>query len=182
MMGNAMSEYVSNKDFFDAILERKILLQKAHDEGLDTPQISNYLAECILKISNNLANKGNFNGYSFKDEMISDGIENCIKYFDKFNPERSSNPFAYYTQIIYFAYLRRIAKEKQQYQIKHKIIQSVGNLVFELQEHDDNDDFVNMYREFLKEISNVELPLSNKKIKVPKVVELTCQTLDVISE
>lgn len=175
-----MTEYVSNKEFYEAIVERKILLKKALENGEPVPQISNYLAECIIKISNNLANKSNFNGYSFRDEMIYDGIENCIKYFDKFNPERSTNPFAYYTQIIYFAYLRRIAKEKQQFQIKHKIIQSVSGLVFELQEHDEKDDFVNMYREFLKEISNVELPIIQKKIKPVKVVGLTCQTLDVI--
>jgi hypothetical protein len=177
-----MAEYVSNKDFFVAIVERKELLKKAEENGLPIPQISNYLGECILKIANNLANKGNFNGYSFKDEMICDGIENCIKYFDKFNPEKSSNPFSYYTQIIYFAYLRRIAKEKQQYQLKHKIIQSVGNIVFELQEQDDDQEFVNSYREFLAEFSNAELPNTVRKVKVPKEVVMTCQTLDAISE
>ena len=177
-----MAEYVSNKDFLTAILERKELLKKAEDEGKDIPQISNYLGECILKIANNLANKGNFNGYSFKDEMICDGIENCIKYFDKFDPAKSSNPFSYYTQIIYFAYLRRIAKEKQQYQLKHKIIQSVGNIVFELQEQDDDQEFVNSYREFLAEFSNAELPNVIRKVKAPKEVVMTCQTLDAISE
>ena len=176
-----MAEYVSNKDFFAAILERKELMKIADEEGNDVPQISNYLGECILKIANNLANKGNFNGYSFKDEMICDGIENCIKYFDKFDPAKSSNPFSYYTQIIYFAYLRRIAKEKQQYQLKHKIIQSVGNIVFELQEQDDDIEFVNSYREFLAEYSEAVLPSIIRKVKVPKVIVPTCQTLDVIS-
>ena len=177
-----MAEYVSNKDFFAAILERKELMKTADEEGNDVPQISNYLGECILKIANNLANKGNFNGYSFKDEMICDGIENCIKYFDKFDPAKSSNPFSYYTQIIYFAYLRRIAKEKQQYQLKHKIIQSVGNIVYELQEQDDDQEFVNSYREFLAEFSNAELPNTVRKVKVPKVIVPTCQTLDIITE
>jgi DNA-directed RNA polymerase specialized sigma subunit len=177
-----MSRYINNKDFFNALVERKELLITADKEGNDVPQISNYLGECILKIANNLANKGNFNGYSFKDEMICDGIENCIKYFDKFDPVKSSNPFSYYTQIIYFAYLRRIAKEKQQYQLKHKIIQSVGNIVYELQEQDDDQEFVNSYREFLAEFSNAELPNTVRKVKVPKVIVPTCQTLDVISE
>ncbi len=176
-----MAEYVNNKEFFAAILERKELLSKL-EEGDELPQITNYLGGCILKIANNLANKGNFNGYSFKDEMICDGIENCIKYFDKFNPEKSSNPFSYYTQIIYFAYLRRIAKEKQQYQLKHKIIQSVGNIVFELQEQDDDIEFVNSYREFLAEFSNAELPNTVRKVKVPKVIIPTCQTLDILQE
>jgi hypothetical protein len=114
--------------------------------------------------------------------MICDGIENCIKYFDKFDPSKSSNPFSYYTQIIYFAYLRRIAKEKQQYQLKHKIIQSVGNIVFELQEQDDDQEFVNSYREFLAEFSNAEIPNTPRKVKTPKEVVMTCQTLDAISE
>lgn len=177
-----MSEYVNNNEFFAAIVERKELLKKAEEEGRDIPRISNYLGECILKIANNLSNKGNFNGYSFKDEMISDGIENCIKYFDKFDPSKSSNPFSYYTQIIYFAYLRRIAKEKKQYQLKHKIIQSVSNTVYELQEHDDDQEFVNSYREYLKEFSNAELPNIVRKVKEPKEVVLTCQTIDIISQ
>ena len=176
-----MSEYVNNKEFFAAILERKELISKL-EEGDKLPQITNYLGECILKIANNLANKGNFNGYSFKDEMICDGIENCIKYFDKFNPEKSSNPFSYYTQIIYFAYLRRIAKEKQQYYLKHKIIQSAGNIVFELQDQDDDVEFVNSYREFLAEYSEAVLPSTTRKVRAPKAITLTCQTIDIISE
>ena len=176
-----MSEYVNNKEFFAAILERKELISRL-EGGDEIPRITNYLGECILKIANNLANKGNFNGYSFKDEMICDGIENCIKYFDKFNPAKSSNPFSYYTQIIYFAFLRRIAKEKQQYHLKHKIIQSAGNIVFELQDQDDDAEFVNSYREFLAEYSEAVLPSTTRKVRLPKAIVLTCQTLDIISE
>jgi hypothetical protein len=173
-----MSRYINNKDFFNALVERKELLITADKEGNDVPQISNYLGECILKIANNLANKGNFCGYSFKDEMISDGIENCMKYFDKFDVTKSSNPFSYYTQIIYFAYLRRIAKEKQQHILKHKIIQSIDNIVFDLQGHDDDMEFINSYREFLKEISNTEIPIKIRKERTLKHEPVAVHSLE----
>ena len=160
--------YVSNKDFLAAILERKALLKEAEENGTTPPQITNYLGECVIKIATKLATKGNFSGYPYKSEMIGDAIENCMVYFDKFNPEKSSNPFSYYTQIIYFAFLRRIAKEKNQFHIKHKIIQSVGETVLALQQHDDAE-FVNGFREFLKDFSNVEIPVQEKKVRKVRV-------------
>lgn len=173
-----MAEYIDNKAFYAAIVERKELIQLAKDQGLPKPPISEYLGKCILLISSNLAAKGNFNGYSFKDEMVSDAIENCILYFDKFDHIQYSNPFAYFTQIVYFAYLRRIAKEKHQFLLKHKIIQSVGNKVMDLQGHDDDAEFINSYREFLQQFSNVEQPEVLKKDKVLKEKLLTTSTLD----
>lgn len=174
-----MSEYVNNKEFLAAIVERRSIL-KSLKEGEPTPQISNYLGNCILQIANNLANKGNFCNYSFKDEMIGDGIENCMKYFDKFDSDNWSNPFSYYTQIIYFAYLRRIAKEKNQHLLKHKIIQSVGGPLFDLQNHEnaDDQDFINSYREFLKEVSNIEVPIKIRKERVTKEAQCNFPTLD----
>lgn len=175
-----MADYIDNTKFYEAIVERKVLLKQAEEKGLPKPQISNYLGECIVLIATKLASKGNFNGYSYKDEMISDGIENCIVYFDKFDSENYKNPFAYFTQIIYFAYLRRIGKEKQQFLLKHKIIQSVGNKVMDLQDHDDDSEFINSYREFLQEFSNVEQPEIVKKDKPVKEKILTTSTLDML--
>jgi hypothetical protein len=104
-----------------------------------------------------------------------------MKYFDKFDLTKSSNPFSYYTQIIYFAYLRRIAKEKNQHILKHKIIQSVGNVMFELQDHDNTDDqeFVNSYREFLKEVSNIEVPIKIRKVRAVKEVAEGSKPLNI---
>ena len=175
-----MADYIDNTKFYEAIVERKVLLKQAEEKGLPKPQISNYLGECIVLIATKLASKGNFNGYSYKDEMISDGIENCIVYFDKFDSENYKNPFAYFTQIIYFAYLRRIGKEKQQFLLKHKIIQSVGNKVMDLQDHDDDSEFINSYREFLQEFSNVEQPEIVKKDKPVKEKIMTTSTLDML--
>lgn len=118
--------YVNNKDFLEAIsLYRKEVL-KAKEEGLPKPRVPNYIGDCFLKIATHLSYKPNFVNYMFRDEMISDGIENCLQYIHNFDPEKSSNPFAYFTQVIYFAFLRRIAKEKKQLEIKTKILERTG--------------------------------------------------------
>src|SRR6056300_1576084 len=130
--------YVNNKEFLEAIIQRKELIKEAEEAGAPTPQISNYLGECILKIANHLSYKPNFINYSYREEMISDGIENCLQYIDNFNPDKSSNPFAYFTQIIYYAFLRRITKEKKQTYIRGKMIQDLPMELFDVQEGEDS--------------------------------------------
>ena len=98
----------------------------AKERGDPKPRITNYLGECFLKIATHLSFKPNFVNYIFKDDMISDGIENCVQYIHNFNPEKSQNPFAYFTQIIHYAFLRRIQKEKRQLEIKNKILERTG--------------------------------------------------------
>jgi hypothetical protein len=117
--------YVNNKDFLEAIIEHKKQCESSRLKGKETPIIPNYIGECIFHIANRLARRPNFSGYSFKEDMIMDGIENCLKYIEKFNPEKSSNPFAYFTQVIWFAFLQRIAKEKKQLYTKLKSSQSM---------------------------------------------------------
>ena len=132
--------YVNNKDFLDAIIEYKIKLKQAAEKEIpditeqqlktwkspNKPRISNYLGECFLKIATHLSYKPNFVNYMFREDMICDGIENCVQYIHNFNPEKSSNPFAYFTQIIHYAFLRRIQKEKKQMEIRSKIIERSG--------------------------------------------------------
>ena len=98
----------------------------AEIKGLPKPPIPRYIGECFLKIANHLSFKPNFVNYMFKEDMISDGIENCVQYIHNFNPEKSKNPFAYFTQVIHYAFLRRIQKEKKQLDIKTKIIERSG--------------------------------------------------------
>lgn len=118
--------YVDNKDFLQALIIYKNEVKKAEEYGLPRPMISNYIGECFLKMAQHLAFKPNFVNYMFKEDMISDGIENCVQCVTNFNPERSTNPFAYFTQVIYYAFLRRIQKEKKQLEIKSKIIERSG--------------------------------------------------------
>jgi hypothetical protein len=112
--------YVNNADFLAALIEYHSNCDKAKNKNLPEPPIPNYIGECFLKIANHLSRKPNFVSYSFREEMISDGIENCIMYFRNFDPSKSKNPFAYFTQIIYYAFLRRIQKEKKQLYVKYK--------------------------------------------------------------
>ena len=146
--------YVNNKEFLAAIVERKGLLKEAEESDLPKPQVSNYLGECILKIANHLSYRPNFINYTYRDEMISDGIENSLQYIDNFDPEKSKNPFAYFTQIIYFAFIRRITKEKKQQKIKDRILKrsNISDMIA-VQEHDDDGVYQNQYIEFLEKYS-----------------------------
>ena len=118
--------YVNNKEFLVAIVAYKKEIVDAQELGLPKPRIPNYIGECFLKIANHLSYKPNFVNYMFKDDMVCDGIENCVQYINNFNPEKSQNPFAYFTQIIHYAFLRRIQREKKQLEIKNKIIERSG--------------------------------------------------------
>lgn len=145
-----MAHYVNNADFLAAIKEYKQKVVDAEESGSPKPQVSNYIGECILKIATHLSYKPNFINYSYKDDMILDGIENCIQYIDNFDPSKSSNPFAYFTQIIYYAFLRRIAKEKKQSYIKNKLIKDMPFEAFEIQEQDEDGHFHNAYLDFMQ--------------------------------
>jgi hypothetical protein len=112
------SHYIDNSKFLAEIIAYKKEVKKALAEGKKKPGVSNYIGKCFLDIANNLAKKPNFTNYAFKDEMIGDGIENCIQYVENFDPKKSSNPFAFFTQIIFYAFLRRIQREKKQLYVK----------------------------------------------------------------
>ena len=118
--------YVNNKELLGALIDYRAQVAVAKAKDLPKPRISNYLGECFLKIATHLSYKPNFVNYMFRDDMISDGIENCVQYIHNFDPNKSKNPFAYFTQIIHYAFLRRIQKEKKQLEIKTKIIEKTG--------------------------------------------------------
>ena len=118
--------YVNNKQLLEALIVYREKVAHAKENDLPKPRITNYLGECFLKIATHLSYKPNFVNYMFRDDMISDGIENCVQYIHNFDPEKSKNPFAYFTQIIHYAFLRRIQKEKKQLDIKTKIIEKSG--------------------------------------------------------
>ena len=118
--------YVNNKELLQALIVYREKVAHAKENDLPKPRITNYLGECFLKIATHLSYKPNFVNYMFRDDMISDCIENCVQYIHNFDPEKSKNPFAYFTQIIHYAFLRRIQKEKKQLDIKTKIIERTG--------------------------------------------------------
>ena len=122
----AKQQYVNNKDFLAAMVQYRINVAEAKDKENERPIVPTYVGECIMKIATHLARKPNFVNYTFKEEMISDGIENCLQYIHNFNPEKSKNPFAYFTQIIYYAFLRRIQKEKKHLFVKFKMTEQTN--------------------------------------------------------
>ena len=126
MVKKKSEHYVNNKQLLEALIVYREKVAHAKENDLPKPRITNYLGECFLKIATHLSYKPNFVNYMFRDDMISDGIENCVQYIHNFDPEKSRNPFAYFTQIIHYAFLRRIQKEKKQLDIRTKIIERTG--------------------------------------------------------
>ena len=118
--------YVDNKELLAAVIRYKEDVEIAQINNKPKPKVSEYIGGCFLKIATHLSYRPNFINYMYKDDMICDGIENCIQYIDNFDPAKSKNPFAYFTQIVYYAFLRRIAKEKRQLDIKEKILEKSG--------------------------------------------------------
>lgn len=179
----ASNHYVDNAKFYQACVEYKKLYNTAKDEGKPLPKIPDYIGECLMKIATKLSYSRNFVKYSYREEMIGDGIENCILYFHNFNPEKYNNPFSYFTQIIYFAFLRRIHKEKKQLYVKYKAMMNksdegladindfdVGEefgvtLDENLSSNDYINDFVNAYESKHKE--RKDLRTKNKKKDAP---------------
>jgi hypothetical protein len=163
------THYVNNAEMLESIKKYKANLIEARASEKEEPRIPEYLGECILKIATRLSHKHNFINYSYRDDMILDGIENCMQCMNSFDPDKSSNPFSYFTQVIYFAFLRRIAKEKKQSYIKGRLIQDMAFDSFELQGHDDDADFKNAYTAFMQAHANFDDSFIKTKEKKKKV-------------
>ena len=134
----AKIHYVDNQKFLEEMIVYRGKCKDAKSRGELEPQISEYVGECFMKIAQRLSFRPNFINYAFREDMISDGIENCVQYIRNFDPEKSKNPFAYFTQIIFFAFIRRIQKEKKQLYIKYKTMDTFGALGdnVEVSDHD----------------------------------------------
>ena len=171
------NHYVDNKKLYACIVEYRQSVLHAKEHKLERPQIPNYVGHCILMIATRLSTKPNFVNYSYREEMISDGVENCICYIDNFDPLKSTNPFAYFTQIIYYAFLRRILKEKKQLYIKHNSLENsmLLNELMEQSEYDEKDftpSYIDLDNENMHDfIKTFEDNLLSKKKKRKKGIE-----------
>lgn len=163
--------YVDNAKFLEEMKKYRATVVDAKENGREKPRVPNYLGECFLKIANHLAYKSNFINYTYREEMISDGIENCITYIDNFDPAKSSNPFAYFTQITYYAFLRRIAKEKKQQQTKYRYMRNIDIHDLITQEHDQSEygnEFIDYVKKQMDLIDEYDKPDEGKQEKLPK--------------
>lgn len=123
--------YVDNKKFGAALVDYAAIVEKAKSENQPIPVVPNYIAECFLKIAEGLSHKVNFIRYTYREEMVMDAVENCLRAITNYNPNAETrtgtqNAFSYFTQICFFAFLRRIEKEKKQQDIKFKFIEQSG--------------------------------------------------------
>jgi len=160
--------YVDNKKFLVAMVEYREKVQKAEDKKRTKPVVTNYIGECFLKIANHLSYRPNFINYTYRDDMISDGIENCLQYMRNFNPEKSNNPFAYFTQIIYYAFIRRIQKEKKQQDVKARLIATSATEMMMDSLVGDDAQYKNQMLEFLQRNVKESVPAEPKKVKKKK--------------
>jgi len=122
----AKRNYIDNAQFLQEMIAHTNRVKEAKAAGLVKPRLPEYVGKCFMMIAENLSHKPNFISYTFREEMISDAIENCVLYADNFSPDKSSNPFAYFTQIVYYAFLRRIQREKKQLYVKYKSSEMYG--------------------------------------------------------
>ena len=176
----ASNHYIDNKEFLAALLDHREKVQTARSNNIDPPPISNYLGDCFIKIAKHLSYKSNFINYSYRDEMISDAIENCLAVVNNFDPAKSKNPFAYFTQITFFAFVRRIQREKKQMATKFRYIDQLDVSQLVTQEHD-NGDFQNQFLEYLKtqmDQYEYEKVVSTITKKTEKILEADIDTPD----
>ena len=163
MKKKVTQHYVDNKKFLEAMVAYKDKVNSAKENNRKKPDVTNYIGECFLKIANHLSYRPNFINYTYRDDMISDGIENCLQYMNNFDPAKSTNPFAYFTQIIYYAFIRRIQKEKKQTLVKQKLIANAGveNIMDQLE--GDDTQYRSQLLDFLQRNQKIEEPITKKK-------------------
>ena len=144
MKANEKPHYVNNAQFSAAVVDYVTLVRQSKTEGnTEKPKVTNYIAECFLKIAEGLSHKANFVRYTYREEMVMDAVENCLKAIENYNLEVATrtgkpNAFAYFTQIAWYAFLRRIQKEKKQQDIKRKYLSESGIELLVAEEIDNN--------------------------------------------
>ena len=172
----AKKNYVDNNLFLQEMIAYRADVEDAKNQKKSKPRLPNYVGKCFMMIAENLSHKPNFLSYSFRDEMISDAIENCVMYADNFNPDKSTNPFAYFTQIVYYAFLRRIQREKKQLYIKYKSTEFIGvtDSFEQLEGEDGYNRQFEMYdniSEFIENFENSKKMKKQAKLNLEKFIE-----------
>jgi hypothetical protein len=179
----ARPHYVDNKKFGLALVDYAAAVNEAKANGTTIPVVPNYIAECFLKISEGLSHKVNFIRYTYREEMVMDAVENCLRAITNYNPNAvtrtgTQNAFSYFTQICFFAFLRRIEKEKKQQDIKFKFIEQAGieDFIAQVEGDDTHGEqaFIDSLRERIGRIKEKDSQIKEyaKKEKKNKSLEL----------
>jgi hypothetical protein len=180
----ASIHYVNNAEFSQAVVDYVMTVQKAKKEFQVLPIVPDYIAQCFLRIAEGLSHKSNFIRYTYREEMVMDGVENCLKAIENYNIEAATrtgkpNAFAYFTQIVWYAFLRRIAKEKKQQDIKLKYLTKSGIENFVSNEHGDKmsaqvmDAFVDTLRSRIEKVRHVDAEVKELVVEEKKKRKVT---------
>jgi len=122
-MSSSGEHYVDNKAFLAALREYRSACRKSKQTNRRMPPVPEFIGECFLRIATHLSYRPNFINYTFREDMISDGVENCLMYMHNFNPRKSKNPFGYFTSVIYYAFVRRIQRERKHTYLKYRLME-----------------------------------------------------------
>ena len=180
----ASIHYVNNAEFSQAVVDYVTTVQEAKEESQVLPIVPDYIAQCFLRIAEGLSHKSNFIRYTYREEMVMDGVENCLKAIENYNIEAATrtgkpNAFAYFTQIVWYAFLRRIAKEKKQQDIKLKYLTKSGIENFVSNEHGDGmstqvmDAFVDTLRSRIEKVRHVDAEVKDLVVEEKKKRKVT---------
>ena len=120
------NNFIDNKEFYAAMKAYITEIETAKEQGLPKPRIPRYIGKCFLDIAEHLSTRPNFSNYMYRQDMVMDAVENCVVCCNRFDPTKSSNPFSYFTQVCWYAFIRRIGKEKKQIEICDKLISKSG--------------------------------------------------------
>ena len=180
----ASIHYVNNAEFSQAVVEYVTVVQEAKKQDQKLPIVPDYIAQCFLRIAEGLSHKSNFIRYTYREEMVMDGVENCLKAIENYNIEAATrtgkpNAFAYFTQIVWYAFLRRIAKEKKQQDIKLKYLTKSGIENFMVNEHGDDmttqvaGAFIDTLRGRIEKVRNVDAEVKELVVEEKKKRKVT---------
>jgi len=170
-MAKSKNQYIDNKKFFEEMVKYRQSRIDAEESGEERPIIPDYIGRCMMDISTRLSYKPNFINYPFREEMVADGIENAIRALNNFDPAKSANPFAYFTQIIYYAFLRRITKEKTLLYTKQKMYTSMA-VMGELYDDASGTDLSNSQSSYATEYMNDFVTEYEKNLEKKKVLKV----------
>jgi len=126
MPKRSKNNFIDNKEFYAAFVDFHAKCKEAQDNGEPRPVVTRYIGKCFLDIAEHLSMRPNFSNYMYRQDMVMDAVENCVVYCHRFDPAKSKNPFSYFTQVCWYAFIRRISKEKKQIEICDKIISRSG--------------------------------------------------------
>ena len=184
--------YVNNADFSNAVVDYVTQLNEARSAGDELPIVPDYIARCFLKIAEGLSHKSNFIRYTYREEMVMDAVENCLKAIENYNLEAATrtgkpNAFAYFTQISWYAFLRRIAKEKKQQEVKLKYMTQSGVEEFIIQNGDNTSGqvmnaFVNTLKDRIDKVRERDTEFKEFNEKEKKRKKLSKRIIHVDSD